>query len=76
MKTKPKKPTLKEVSEKTNYLLYHVENIGNRQGNMLELLADYIDYKGDTKPFQEHIKKKFEEKEPEECSTPETTSKE
>ena len=76
MKTKPKKPTLKEVSEKTNYNLYITENLRNGMGNMLELLADYIDYKGDTKPFQEHIKKKFEEKEPEECSTPETTSKE
>ena len=76
MKTKPKKPTLKEVSEQTNYNLYITENLRNGMGNMLELLADYIDYKGDTKPFKEHIKKKLDIKEPEkECSTPKTTSK-
>jgi len=76
MKTKPKKPTLKEVSEKTNYLLYRMDNLQNYASNIIELLGDYIEYKGDSEDFKKRVEEKLKKEEPEEeCSTPKTTSK-
>tara|TARA_R100000234_G_scaffold110475_1_gene82888 strand:+ start:6570 stop:6794 length:225 start_codon:yes stop_codon:yes gene_type:complete len=73
MKAKQQKPTIKELSSRANYLLIELRQLQNYMSNLMELVNDYIEYKGDSDKFKKFIEKKL--KKVKKSETPKTTSK-
>ena len=69
MKTKSQKVTMKELSGRANYLLMELRQTTNYMSNLMELVNDYIEFKGDADKFKKFIKKKMDK-----CETPKATS--
>ena len=59
MKTKSQKVTMKELSGRANYLLIELRQIQNYMSNLMELVNDYIEFKGDADKFKKFIEKKL-----------------
>ena len=65
MKNKAQKITNKEIAERLNFLLLQTRDLQNKMSNILELLNDYMDYKGDLDGFKKHIEKRLKKEEKE-----------
>lgn len=75
MKTKQSKPTIKELSGRANYLLIELRQLQNYLSNLMELVNDYIEYKGDSDKFKKFIEKKLNKGEKNETKTQKKTEK-
>tara|TARA_R100000808_G_C2139523_1_gene147433 strand:- start:1245 stop:1451 length:207 start_codon:yes stop_codon:yes gene_type:complete len=55
-----KKPTIKEIEAKVEMLTRVNNTVVEMVGNLGNILKEYVEFKGDTKDYQEYVKEKTE----------------